>query len=63
MKAHPQKVSHVILREMQHQTMILEDIRKQTRKIQGTITAVILFLIFACGGIMILAMLADSSGY
>ena len=56
-------VSHAILREMQHQTALLQDIRKQTRKIQGTITAVILFLMFACGGIMILAMLADSSGY
>jgi len=63
MKEHPQKVSHAILREMQHQTIILEDIRRQTRKIQGTITAIILFLMITCGGITILAMLAGGSGY
>ena len=56
-----QKVSHVILREMQHQTAILQDIRKQTRKIQGTITAVVLFLMLACGGITVLAMLASTT--
>lgn len=61
MKENPQKVSHAILREMQYQTQILEDSRKQLRKIQGTITAVILMAMLAGCGLIVLAMLAGST--